>query len=439
MTISLRRPPELRVRRLAAILAGYSLLDSLVLLYPVYALLFADTGLSTWQISSLFVLWSLTGVVLEVPSGAWADAVSRRLLLGLGPLLSAVGFGLWVAVPAYWSFAAGFVLWGVKEALASGALEALVYSELDRVGAAGRYARIMGRARAAGMLGVVLAMALAAPVFAAGGYPAVGAASVLACLLTAALGFALPEHRAAARDSGPVAPDSGPAGGVAVDAVGGGAPPGAAEPAPDDGQLGYVAALRAGLAEARRSRPVRHAVLLLAVVSAVWGALDEYTPLLLRDDGVAPERVPLLLVLVWAAAALGGLLAGAGGRLPATGYAALLAGAAVALASGATIGGAAGIVLVAASFGVFQLASVVADARLQERIAGPSRATVTSLGGVATDLTTIGVYGTYGVLASLTGHATTFAAFAVPYLVIAYRLVRVHRAGPVEPDVRFGR
>ncbi|MER6042710.1 hypothetical protein ABT136_18405, partial [Streptomyces sp. NPDC001856] len=31
-------------------------LDEFVLLYPVYALLFADTGLSVWQMSSLFVL-----------------------------------------------------------------------------------------------------------------------------------------------------------------------------------------------------------------------------------------------------------------------------------------------------------------------------------------------------------------------------------------------
>ena len=81
MTLSSIRPPATRVRRLTATLYGYSFLDEFVLLYPVYTLLFSDTGLSVWQISSLFVLWSVTGVVLEVPSGAWADAVSRRMLL----------------------------------------------------------------------------------------------------------------------------------------------------------------------------------------------------------------------------------------------------------------------------------------------------------------------------------------------------------------------
>lgn len=116
-------------RRLTATLYGYAFLDDFVLLYPVYALLFADSGLTVWQISSLFALWSVTGVLLEIPSGAWADAVSRRLLLWVGPLLTAAGFTLWVLVPSYWAFALGFVLWGIKGALGSGALEALVYEE----------------------------------------------------------------------------------------------------------------------------------------------------------------------------------------------------------------------------------------------------------------------------------------------------------------------
>ena len=95
MTLSPARAPraaDLRatgVRRLTATLYGYAFLDDFVLLYPVYALLFSDTGLSLWQVSSLFALWSITGIRLEVPSGAWADAVSRRLLLWLGPLLTA--------------------------------------------------------------------------------------------------------------------------------------------------------------------------------------------------------------------------------------------------------------------------------------------------------------------------------------------------------------
>ncbi|MFI7299081.1 MFS transporter [Streptomyces sp. NPDC050121] len=356
-----------------------------MLLYPVYVLLMADSGLSVGQISSLFVLWSLTGVLLEVPSGAWADAVSRRLLLWLGPLLGGAGFALWVLFPSYWAFAAGFVLWGARGALGSGALEALVYEELDRAGAADRYARIMGRAHAVGQAAVMAAMGLAGPVFALGGYPAVGAASVLACLLCAATATRFPEHRS---------PDA-------------------------EADEGLAATLRDGLAGVRRDRGVLGALLLVPAVTAVWSALDEYTSLLVRETGVPDAAVPYLLVVIWAGVTAGSLLSGRAGRLDGSGLAVLLAGAALALAAGALTGKPAGIVLVALAFGGFQLATVLADVRLQQCIDGAGRATVTSVAGLGTELLTIGVYGAYGALGSAFSHGAVFALCAVPYLVTA--------------------
>ncbi|MEV5514088.1 MFS transporter [Streptomyces flaveolus] len=388
MTHAPTRVPPAGHRRLTATLYGYAFLDDFVLLYPVYALLFSDAGLSVWQISSLFALWSVTGVLLEVPSGAWADAVSRRLLLWLGPLLTAAGFALWVLVPSYGAFALGFVLWGAGGALGSGALEALVHDELDRLGAADRYARVMGRARSAGLVAVMAAMGLAGPVFAHGGYPAVGAASILVCLLAAALATRFPEHRT-----------------------------------PVTGGDGWASTLRSGLAEARADRSVRGALLLVPAVGAVWGALDEYTPLLVRDTGVAEATVPWLLLLIWAGATAGGLLAGPAERLGNAGFGGLLAGAALALAVGAGAGTPPGLALVAVAFGGFQLASVLADARLQRRIGASGRATLTSVAGLGTELATVAVYGAYAVVGTETGHGTAFAVFAVPYLLTAVVLV----------------
>ncbi|WP_405954422.1 MFS transporter [Streptomyces phaeochromogenes] len=417
------------VRRLTATLYGYAFLDDFVLLYPVYALLFSDTGLTVWQISSLFCLWSLTGVLLEIPSGAWADAVSRRLLLWFGPLLTAAGFTLWVLAPSYWAFALGFVLWGAKGALGSGALEALVYEELDRLGAADRYGAVMGRARAAGLVAVMAAMPLTGPVYAFGGYPAVGLASVLACLLTAATATRFPEHRAPAGEAKDVdACRAGPGDGTGErlgDGTGEGPGEGLGDTVSNTPGDGWARTLRAGLAEARGNRSVRGALLLVPAVTAVWGALDEYTPLLVRDTGVAESAVPNWLLLIWAGATVGGLLAGAGRRLGTGGFAGLLAVSAVAMAAGAWVRTPAGIGLVALAFCGFQLASVLADARLQDRIGGTGRATLTSVAGVGTDLTTIAVYGAYGVIGSATTHGAAFALFAVPYLVTAALLAVV--------------
>ncbi|MGI5147857.1 MFS transporter [Plantactinospora sp. CA-294935] len=422
--------PTARARRLTTTFYLYAFLDDFVLLYPVYALLFTDTGLSVAQISSLFVIWSLTGIVLEIPSGVWADAVSRRLLLGAAPLLGAVGFGLWVAAPSYWVFALGFVLWGARGALQSGASEALLYDELDRLGLADRYGRVIGRASTVSLLGALLAIAVATPVFAVGGYPAVGVASVLASLLCAAVGLALPEHRAPAptalRPAGPETVDPGSGGGLGGSAGASGdlvrlTP----APVAETGAPGQLAILRVALAEARNSPPVRRALLLLPAMVGIWGGLEEYVPLLAGD--VAPAAgVPLLVLLVWAGVMLGGLLTPLGQRLTARRFAGTVGAASIALAVGALTGRPAGFVLVAAAFCALQMASLVADVRLQESIGGPARATVTSLAGLGTELVTIGVYGGYALASTVAGHGVVFGLLALPYLALA---VGLRRAG----------
>ncbi|MGA5087965.1 MFS transporter [Streptomyces pseudogriseolus] len=394
MTLTPTRAVDVRVRRLTTTLYGYSFLEEFVLLYPVYALLFSDAGLSVWQISSLFALWSVTAVVLEVPSGAWADAVSRRLLLVVGPLLTGAGFALWVLVPSYAAFAAGFVLWGTGGALSSGALEALVYDEMERGGVSDRYARVLGRARAAGLVAVMAAMGLAGPVLAWGGHAAVGAASVLVCALASVTASRFPEHRVA--------------GGV---------------------REGWTAALRGGLREARRDRSVRGALLLVPAVAAVWGALDEYAPLLVREAGVGDAVVPGVLLVIWGGATAGSLLAGEGERFGTGGLAVLVGGGGVALAVGALAGTVVGLLLVAVAFGAFQAATVLAEARLQHRIEATGRATLTSVAGLGTELVTLTVFAGYAVVASGHGHGAAFAVAAVPYAVLAVGLAVVRCRG----------
>ncbi|MCT7661659.1 MFS transporter [Mycobacterium deserti] len=358
-----------------------------MLLYPLYTLLFSDTGLTVWQISSLFVIWSVSSIALEVPSGAWADASSRRALLIGGPLLSAVSFGLWVGWPSYWTFALGFLLWGLKGALTSGALEALVYDELARVSASSRYATLMGRAEVAGVLAAMCSGLVAAPVFTVGGFDAVGAASVAVSVIASLTAMLLPENRTAA--------------------------------AADEPELGWANTLAAGVTEVRTSRPVRAAVVFVAVVASIWGALDEYTPLLIVSFGTPAADVALQMVVVWAGAAAGGLLAGRAAQLSRRSMSALICCGAVLMAAGALAGHGLSVVLLAVAFGVFQLATIVADARLQDSISGPARATVTSLAGMSTDVTMLFVYTGYAAIAGVGGHGAAFAVLMLPYLTMA--------------------
>jgi hypothetical protein len=350
-----------------------------VLFYPVYALLFADAGLSAAQISSLFIIWSVTGFVVEVPSGLWADVFSRRLLLVIAPALTGAGYALWTFFPTYVFFALGFVLWGTGGSLRSGALQALIFDELERAGASGVYARLIGRSQAAGMTAAMAATALAAPVMQLGGYRAVGVASVCVCLLGVPLGRSFPESRAGGRHG-----------------------------------ESYTGVLRDGLAEVRGTPAVRRCLIIVVAVSGV-DALDEYIPLLARATGAAAVAVPLLVLLVTAGRAAGGWLGGRGMRWAAP----ALAAGSVCLAAGAGIGRPAGFVLVAVAFGVFQWATIAADLRLQERISDRSRATLTSMAGFGTEVVAVLTFAGYALGSSWTGPGPLFALSAVPYAVVA--------------------
>ncbi len=197
----------------------------------MYAVRFADAGLSGGQIASLFAIWSLTAFVLENPSGAWADAFSLRRLLATTAILRAAGFALWAVWPTYTSFALGFVLWGVDSAARSGTPEAMVYDELAAAGATDRYARLIGRATAMATVAMLAATALAGPALAVGGYALVGAGSVAAGVVSAAAALAMPERRHEVHH-----------------------------------ETGYIGRLRAGLGEVRRDGVVRRAVQALSAV-----------------------------------------------------------------------------------------------------------------------------------------------------------------------------
>src|SRR5918993_1918952 len=108
-------PPA--ARPLARLAVAWAALSELVPYYPLYALLFLDTGLSDAQVSGLFAVWSVTAVVSEVPAGVLADRWSRRGVVVLAGVLQAVAFVVWTAGPSYGAFFVGFVIWGVSGAL----------------------------------------------------------------------------------------------------------------------------------------------------------------------------------------------------------------------------------------------------------------------------------------------------------------------------------
>ena len=118
--------------------------------------------------------------------------------------------------------------------------------------------------------------------------------------------------------------------------------------------------------------------------------------------------IPLLLVVVTAGQAIGGLLAGRAARWSNAWIGGITAGAGVCLAVGALSNHPAGIVAVGLGYGALQLAIVVSDVRLQESIVEGARATVTSVSGLLAKIMAVAVFA---------GFAWGSVAFSLPALV----------------------
>jgi len=371
------------VRRLVA----YQALDEFMPIFPVYALLFAENGLSTAQISSLLVLWSVVTLAFEVPSGAWADTVPRRLLLCLSSVAYGAAFATWVLVPTFSGFATGFVLWGLSSALSSGTFQALAYDELVAVGARHQYARVIGIGTSAALAAMALATLLATPLVAVGGYVLAGWVSVAVCAAQFVVARSLPATppTVSAQD----VDQAGDSEICSLPELGSGR---AAVRLRAAGFLPrYLQALRTGTREAIRSRVVRGGVLASAVLMGLL-AFDEYFGLMLGEQGVGPVAVPLLLTAVSLGQAIGGLLADRAARWSNAVIGWIVAAAGSCIAAGVLSAHPAGIVMVALGYGALQLTIIVADARLQDGIALGARATVTSVAGLLSELVAVTVY-----------------------------------------------
>ncbi|GEM34683.1 MFS transporter [Nocardia neocaledoniensis NBRC 108232] len=393
-------------------------------IYALYGVLFADHGLSTAQISLLLALWSVTAFVLEVPSGAWADTVSRRGLLILSCVLQAVCFVLWMVAPSFLGFALGFVVWGVASSLESGTFEALIYDDLVARGETSSYARIMGWTRGAQESTVLLAILVAAPLFALGGYALVGWVSFGVAVLHTLTAFALPSAPVAISATAVDDLDDEPAM-PGPHAVPGAAPVHAADPESARGLTRYLTMLRTGTSEALGVRRVRRGVLLGALLYGLT-SFDEYFGLLAVSGGASTSVSALLVGVTVAGSLLGSLLAGRAEAVPARGLAAALFAAGVLFIAGALAVGAmspvflwAGFVGIGVAYGVDFTVEVVAGARLQDAIEGPARATVTSFSGLLSEIVALAVFGFVAVATQWLSMSTTIALFGIVLLVAA--------------------
>src|SRR5437016_413464 len=77
---------------------AFKLFDSLILIFPLYAVMFVDAGLTPFQIALILTAWSATTFVLQAPAGAVADVAKWGYGAALAGSLSSIALAIVAAL-----------------------------------------------------------------------------------------------------------------------------------------------------------------------------------------------------------------------------------------------------------------------------------------------------------------------------------------------------
>ncbi len=362
---------------------AFKFFDAFILIFPLYAVMFVDAGLTPVQIAICLTVWSATSFALQIPSGVIADRVSRRHVLAYAQAGRAAGFLVWLLWPHFWGFLFGLVLWGVKSAFTSGTFEALFYDELRAAGRADDYTRLIGRTRAAQAGGVLLA-SLGAAFLSRYGYAACLIASLGSIAVASVAALALP---------------------------------------PADrtwlaGDKSFTAQLGEGLALARRERNILNILAFSAAILAFGAALEEFWPIFGAKVGL-PR--PAIAVFVGAQNAIEAVASLAAYRLAALGRRGghmVLGGSGLLLLTAALMFNAPAMGLLAIYSGLLKATDVLFEGRLQAIIPSDQRATLGSVKSFGAQIALTGLYMSFGPLAQATSYQVAFGACGLAAIVL---------------------
>ena len=374
---------------------GLQFFRELIPIYPVYAVLMTEGGITPIELSLLFIIWSGTVVTLEVPLGVLGDRLPRKLLVLVSCLLKAVAFALWLAMPDFLGFMAGFICWGVSSTILSGTIEALLYDGLSEYDEQMRFTRIYSRGAAIAEVGVASALLIGGVLSQWLGYTVALVLSSVSPLVAALLAWRLlPDmavHDAARRES-------------------------------------YVSTLRTGWEHAVGRRIIAYIIVLFAGVGTFYGVYEEYVGPFLRERDFSLAAIGMVMAGYQGCRAVGMWMAG---RLPDFKLRHLnllyVSGAICLLLM--PLGGDVQMAALLSMFVVlFAVVEIVLETRLQHAIESHARATVTSVVNMAREIVGMFYYLLIGLVATATSWHEMTMALAIACLgliaivtVVGYR------------------
>ena len=118
-------------------------------------------GLDPLQMLLVGTVLEATIFLFEIPTGIIADAVSRRLSVTIGHVLTGLGFLMLALLPTFWMIVLSQIIWGIGATFISGAYAAWLTDEVRVARSGGVFLRASQRGQMGRMIGIFASVGLA--------------------------------------------------------------------------------------------------------------------------------------------------------------------------------------------------------------------------------------------------------------------------------------
>lgn len=361
----------------------YKFFDDLVFIYPLYAVMFVDYGLTAFQISVILTAWSVTAFLLEVPSGVLADKYSRKYILFFAQISRIIGYACWLLFPSFLGFLVGFILWGIKSAFTSGTFEALVFDELKQASRESEYTKIIGKARSLAFVSILLA-SLGASLSIRFGYSFVLLVSLVSLAVSSIAIILLPK----------------------------------AKRFESTHEKEYFRLLKRGLSQGIKNPAIFPLIIFISLTLALGGALDEFWPIFGEQTGLSKSAIGLFIGAMSVAQAVASVVAYKFSNLANRFFYSIFALNGLLLIVASLLFKPLSVLFLVLFSFLFKIIDVVFEGRLQAVIPTENRATISSVKGFFVEAGVTFVYLSFGALAKIYSYQTGFLMFGWVSLLI---------------------
>jgi MFS family permease len=128
-----------------------------MLFMPIVVPFYESNGLLMKDIMILQAIYSITIVVLEIPSGYLADVIGRKKTLVMGVVFGTAGFATYSLSHGFEGFLVAEIILGIGQSCISGADSAMLYDSLLEKGRQEQYTRYEGRVTSLGNISEAVA------------------------------------------------------------------------------------------------------------------------------------------------------------------------------------------------------------------------------------------------------------------------------------------